>query len=106
MVTFLLPLRARARCTYTPRPTLLKLTTKEGIEITHDVVDGYYELDPLQGDVNGDGKVNLIDLRAVANAFGSKPGDTEWIQSADINRDDIINIFDLVAVAINLGKND
>ena len=101
----------RSICALPDVPTRLdllysKLTTKEGIEITHEVVDGYYELDPLQGDVNGDGKVNLIDLRAVANAFGSKLGDAEWIQSADINRDDIINIFDLVAVAINLGKSD
>ena len=42
-------------------------------------------------DVNGDGKVNVLDLVTVANAFGK--------QQPDINGDGIVNILDLVAVA-------
>ena len=42
-------------------------------------------------DVNGDGTVNILDLVAVANAFGK--------DTPDINGDGTVNILDLVAVA-------
>ena len=41
-------------------------------------------------DVNGDGVVNVLDLVAVANAFGK--------QQPDINGDGVVNVLDLVAV--------
>ena len=42
-------------------------------------------------DVNGDGTVNVLDLVAVANAFGK--------HQPDINGDGVVNILDLVAIA-------
>ena len=42
-------------------------------------------------DVNGDGIVNILDLVAVANAFGK--------DAPDVNGDGVVNILDLVAVA-------
>ena len=42
-------------------------------------------------DVNGDGAVNVLDLVAVANAFGK--------DAPDVNRDGTVNVLDLVAVA-------
>ena len=42
-------------------------------------------------DVNGDGAVNILDLVAVANAFGK--------DAPDVNGDGVVNILDLVAVA-------
>ena len=42
-------------------------------------------------DVNGDGVVNILDLVAVANAFGKNV--------PDVNADGTVNVLDLVAVA-------
>ena len=42
-------------------------------------------------DVNGDGTVNILDLVAVANAFGK--------DAPDVNGDGTVNVLDLVAVA-------
>jgi len=53
------------------------------------------------GDVNGDGKVNIIDIVIVALAFDSRPGDPDWNPIADLNRDDIVNIIDIVMVALH-----
>ncbi len=47
----------------------------------------------LDGDVNGDGVVNILDLTLVAQAMG-----TDDLQS-DVNGDGVINVFDLVFVA-------
>ncbi len=51
-------------------------------------------------DVNGDGKVNILDLVIVAQAF-----DTEN-DTADVNGDGTVNILDLVEVASRIGEED
>ena len=48
------------------------------------------EISPA-ADVNGDGTVNILDLVAVANAFGK--------DAPDVNEDGTVNVLDLVAVA-------
>jgi len=57
----------------------------------------------LTGDVNGDCRVNILDLARVAGVFGSTlgPGIDAY---ADLNLDSRINISDLVLVAANLGN--
>ena len=50
----------------------------------------------ISADVNGDGKVNILDLVAIANAFG----DAE----PDLNGDGVVNIQDLVIVANAFGQ--
>ena len=45
----------------------------------------------ISADVNGDGKVNILDLVAIANAFGAA--------EPDLNGDGVVNIQDLVIVA-------
>ena len=47
-------------------------------------------------DVNGDGTVNILDLVAVANGFGTN--------APDVNGDGVVNILDLVAVANQFGR--
>jgi hypothetical protein len=58
----------------------------------------------ILGDVNGDGKVNLIDVFMVSLAFGSRPGDPKWNPNADLNHDGTVNLMDTFIVALNFGK--
>ena len=51
----------------------------------------YLKVPVVMADVNGDGVVNILDLVAVANAFGEA--------APDLNGDGIVNIQDLVIVA-------
>ena len=51
---------------------------------------------PPTVDVNGDGIVNILDLVAVANGFGT--------DAPDVNGDGVVNILDLVAVANAFGQ--
>jgi len=62
------------------------------------------QFDFLPGDVNQDGKVNLADLVALARAYGSKPGDTNWNPDADIDGNGIVGLSDLVTLAQHYGK--
>lgn len=82
------------------------LETNEGVMVPHDTTDPsfHYVYMPIPGDLNSDGTVNIFDLRIVAKAFGSKPGDPYWDPRADLNRDDRISLLDLVLVAINYGR--
>jgi len=56
----------------------------------------------LQGDVDGNCKVDIFDLAIVGLCYGqSAIGECS---SADLNNDNKINIFDLATVGINYGK--
>jgi len=60
----------------------------------------------IVGDVNGDGKVNIIDTFSVALAYGSEPGYPTWNPNYDINSDGKINLIDYFITALNYGKTD
>ena len=55
-------------------------------------------VEPSPGDANGDGMVNVADLRIVAAALGTSDS------IADLNRDGLVDIRDLVLVAVNFGR--
>jgi cytochrome c biogenesis protein CcdA len=61
-------------------------------------------VNPLKGDINGDGVVNILDLINVGSAFGSYPGHPKWNPLADLKKDNKINVLDLSTVGINYGK--
>jgi len=58
----------------------------------------------LEGDLNGDGYVDIFDAVKVALAFGSQYGDPNYDLIADVNKDGIVDIFDMVVVAIHYGE--
>ena len=60
----------------------------------------------LEGDVNRDWQVNLLDLVSVAIAFNAATGDPRYDPDADLNNDGIVDIFDLVKVGINFGAGE
>ena len=64
-----------------------------GVQHTIPDLDGeiYLKQGTNPADINNDGIVNILDLVAVANAFGK--------QQPDLNGDGVVNILDLVAVA-------
>ena len=59
----------------------------------------------IQGDVNGDGVVNILDLTLVASHFGESVDASEE-PNPDINGDGIVNIQDLVLVTSNFGQSE
>lgn len=58
----------------------------------------------LPSDINGDGKVDSLDLAKVAIAFGAVLGDERYDADVDLNDDGIIDIFDLVRIGADFGK--
>lgn len=63
-----------------------------------------WRLIPKTADLNGDGKIDILDIFSIAKAFGTKPGDTRWITINDLNDDRKVDILDIFTVARNFGK--
>jgi hypothetical protein len=59
----------------------------------------------LLGDVNWDRWVNLADLVILAQAYGSKPGDSNWNPNADIDSNSAVGLSDLVILAQHYGQH-
>jgi len=55
-------------------------------------------------DLNGDGRVDMVDIAMVAHAFGTQEGDARWIPAADVFPDGTINMIDIAMVARDFGK--
>jgi hypothetical protein len=111
-ITFMVPMDSDTwHLGYTPlecdvQPVLTMLKTDKEITVPHDTTNllFHYMYTPIPGDLNSDGIVNIFDLRIVAKAYGSEPGEPNWDLRADLNRDDKINIYDLVLISTNYGK--
>jgi hypothetical protein len=55
----------------------------------------------IVGDVNGDGSVDINDLIAWDNAYGTHFGDPQWDSQADINMDNIVDESDAMLILEN-----
>lgn len=65
----------------------------------------------INGDVDGDNEVNLVDYGLVSAAFGTTggeppitPPDGGWNYQADLDRDNEVNLVDVGIVAANFGQ--
>lgn len=59
----------------------------------------------LQGDINGDGTVNILDAITLGNAFLTTPSSSSWNPNADINGDNVVNILDAIILSNNFLKS-
>ncbi len=53
----------------------------------------------IAADINGDGKVNILDITLVAQAWGSHSGEPRWNPKCDLDGNGVINIIDITMVA-------
>jgi hypothetical protein len=58
----------------------------------------------IPGDINGDGRVDILDAITLSNSFGASPGSSSWISSdwnrnADINSDNSVDILDAIILS-------
>jgi len=58
----------------------------------------------IEGDINGDGRVNILDAVIIALHFGAHAGEPNYDLYADVNKDGVVNILDMVVVAIHFGQ--
>jgi hypothetical protein len=65
--------------------------------------DGFVKVRFL-GDINGDGKVDMMDIYIVTKAFGSYPGHPRWHPDADVDQNNLIDMRDTWLTAKNFGK--
>ena len=60
----------------------------------------------IQGDINGDMKVDIYDAILLANSYNAHPGYPNWNPNADVNNDNVVDIYDAIATANNYGKTN
>lgn len=58
----------------------------------------------LNGDIDGDNEVTLLDFGRLVAAFGSMPGDSGWNPSADLDGDNEVTLFDFGILVRNFGQ--
>jgi len=57
----------------------------------------------VPGDTDADGDVDIFDVIAVINAFGSASGDPNWDPRCDFDGNGTVDVFDVIAVVDNFG---
>lgn len=58
----------------------------------------------LPGDVNGDKRVNALDVAEVKRRLSLRAGDAGYSAFADVTADTVVNALDVAAVKRNLGR--
>ena len=59
----------------------------------------------IPGDVNGDRTVEVSDLDALAEAYGSTSASPNWNPNADINNDERVDVFDIRITGTHWGQS-
>jgi hypothetical protein len=67
--------------------------------------NGAIRVSALVGDVNCDGKVDILDIVQAANCFYAREGETNWNSNANFASPwDVINILDIVTISSHYGQ--
>jgi predicted lipoprotein with Yx(FWY)xxD motif len=74
----------------------------QNVTILSTVLYHYIQIS-IQGDINGDGTINIIDVSMAARTFGAKPNEPSWNANADMDEDGQVNIVDLTMIAKGFG---
>jgi hypothetical protein len=93
----------------------VKLITCVGVPIAHALMNGYVVVsdDPLDppdppakpsADVNGDGRVDIIDVSMVARTLGKSVGEPLYESKADLDQNGVIDVRDVAIVAASFGQ--
>jgi 6-phosphogluconolactonase len=69
---------------------------------TKSVADATTYVPQMEGDVNGDGFINCVDVDLVKASFGAKTGQPGFNPAADVNKDGVVNVLDLAIVSQKL----
>jgi hypothetical protein len=83
---------------------VMLIDVDENVIPYHHLENGVYSIPIKLGDLNFDGKVDILDIGIFGKAYGSYPGHPRWNSLADVVRDKVINILDVVMIAKNFGK--
>jgi hypothetical protein len=73
--------------------------------IDHYPLMGPYSTITIPGDIDHNLSVNLLDLYLVAQAYGSKPGDSRWNPNADIDGNGVVGLYDLYILTQHYGQH-
>jgi hypothetical protein len=65
----------------------------------HPLASGSSPPQPVPGDVNGDGDVDIIDLGLIGAHFGQKNTHPQWNVAADVVVNNEIDVYDVVFIA-------
>jgi len=101
-VTFTWNTTGVAKGNYTITATATQLPGETDLD-DNTRTDGWV-LVTFPGDVNGDGKVRVDDVLAVALAFGSDYPEPPYEANLDINGDQKIRVDDILTAALNFGQ--
>lgn len=83
---------------------MVKVIATDGLNVGEDASDKAFSI-TFREDINTDGKVNIVDIFIVAEAFGSSMEDPRWNPEADIDGDGKVNIVDISTIARKFGKS-
>jgi PKD repeat protein len=82
----------------------LTITDANGLQSNKTQVVNVQTQAPLEGDINGDGRVDGKDIAIAAKAFGTRPGDLLWDPRADVNGDDRVDGKDISIISKHFGQ--